>query len=38
MMTGGMAPEFEVVDRQGEVIRMSDFKGMKALIVTWSSW
>ena len=33
-----MAPNFEVIDRQGNVIRMADFKGKKALIVTWSSW
>jgi hypothetical protein len=33
-----MAPEFEVKDRQGKVIRLADFRGKKALIVTWSSW
>jgi len=38
MMVNAMAPEFEVTDRQGKVIRMADFKGKKALIVTWSSW
>ena len=38
MMAGAMAPDFEVTDREGKVIRMTDFKGMKALIVTWSSW
>lgn len=38
MMANAMAPEFEVVDRQGKVVRMSDFKGKKALIITWSSW
>jgi len=38
MMNDGMAPEFEVIDRQGEVVRMSDYKGKKALIITWSSW
>ena len=29
---------FRVKDRQGKVIRLADFKGKKALIVTWSSW
>ncbi len=38
MKVNAMAPEFELTDRQGEVVRMSDFKGKKALIVTWSSW
>ena len=38
MMVDAMAPEFEVKDRQGKVVRMADFKGKKALIVTWSSW
>ena len=38
MMVDGMAPDFEVTDRAGKVIRMTDLKGKKALIVTWSSW
>jgi hypothetical protein len=38
MMVDAMAPDFEVVDRQGKVVRMADFRGKKALIVTWSSW
>lgn len=38
MLADGMAPDFEVEDRQGNVVRMSDFKGRKALIITWSSW
>ncbi len=37
-MLNAMAPEFEVTDRQGNVVRMADLKGKKALIVTWSSW
>jgi len=37
-MVNAMAPDFEVTDRQGNVIRMADLKGKKALIVTWSSW
>ena len=32
------APDIEVTDRQGNVIRLADLKGKKALIVTWSSW
>jgi len=38
MMVDGLAPNFEINDRQGNVVRMADFKGKKALIVTWSSW
>jgi hypothetical protein len=38
MMVDAQAPDFEVKDRQGKVIRMADLKGKKALIVTWSSW
>ena len=37
-LVNAMAPDFEVQDRQGNVIRMADLKGKKALIVTWSSW
>ena len=37
-MADAMAPDFEVKDRQGKVVRMADLKGKKALIVTWSSW
>ncbi len=38
MLVNAMAPEFEIKDRQGKVVRLADFKGKKALIVTWSSW
>ncbi len=38
MMQGAMAPDFEVTDRQGNLVTLADLKGKKALIVTWSSW
>ena len=38
MMVDAMAPDFEVTDREGQVVCMADLKGKKALIVTWSSW
>jgi hypothetical protein len=38
MMLDAMAPEIELTDRNGQVVRLADLKGKKALIVTWSSW
>ena len=38
LLVDAMAPDFEITDRQGNVIRRADLKGKKALIVTWSSW
>lgn len=38
MMVDAMAPDLEITDRQGNVVRLADLKGKKALIVTWSSW
>lgn len=38
MLANAMAPDFEITDRQGNIIRRADLKGKKALIVTWSSW
>lgn len=37
-MVDAMVPDIEVKDREGNVIRLADLKGKKALIVTWSSW
>ena len=33
-----MAPDFAVPDRKGRVVHLSDFRGKKALVVTWASW
>lgn len=38
LLVNAMAPDFEITDRQGNVVRLADLKGKKALIVTWSSW
>jgi hypothetical protein len=38
MMVDAQAPDFEVTDRQGNVVRLSDFRGKRTLVVTWSSW
>ncbi len=32
-----MAPDFALEDREGNVVRLSDFRGKKVLIVTWAS-
>lgn len=32
------APDFAVPDRKGRVVHLSDFRGKKALVVTWASW
>ena len=32
------APDLELVDRKGEVIRLADLRGKKTLVITWSSW
>jgi hypothetical protein len=33
-----IAPDFAVPDRKGKIVHLSDFRGKKALVVTWASW
>lgn len=33
-----IAPEFAVPDRTGRLVRLSEFRGKKVLLVTWASW
>jgi len=33
-----VAPDFAVPDRKGRVVHLSDFRGKKALVITWASW
>ena len=33
-----IAPEFSVPDRKGRQVKLSHFRGKKALVVTWASW
>lgn len=35
---GGEAPDFELLDRDGNMVRLSDFRGKRVLLLTWASW
>jgi hypothetical protein len=37
-LEAGLAPDFEVTDRKGETLRLSDLRGKKVLVITWASW
>jgi len=37
-LQGGEAPDFALPDRDGNIVRLSDFKGKKVLLLTWASW
>ena len=32
------SPDFAVPDRKGRLVRLSQFRGKKVLVVTWASW
>lgn len=32
------APDFAVQNRQGQTVRLKDFRGRKILLLTWASW
>jgi peroxiredoxin len=32
------APDFSLPNMEGELIRLSDFRGKKVLLLTWASW
>ena len=34
----GIAPDFEVTERSGDTLRLSDFRGRKVVLFTWASW
>ena len=37
-LNSAIAPDFELPNRQGELVSLSEFRGKKVLIVTWASW
>jgi hypothetical protein len=37
-LQSAVAPDFELKDRSGKVVRLSDFRGKKVLLKTWASW
>lgn len=37
-LESAIAPDFELPDRQGNLVRLSDLRGRKVLITTWASW
>ena len=37
-LRSAMAPDFALPNREGELVRLSDFRGKKVLVLTWASW
>ena len=37
-LESGVAPDFEMVERNGNTLRLSDLRGRKVVLFTWSSW
>lgn len=37
-LNAAMAPDFELKDRTGKLVKLSDFRGKKVMLVTWASW
>jgi hypothetical protein len=37
-LMAGEAPDFALPDRTGKIVRLSDFRGKKVLILSWASW
>ncbi len=38
MLASAIAPDFEIEDIHGDIVRLSDLRGKKVLIVTWATW
>ncbi len=37
-LESAIAPDFALEDRDGNTVRLSDFRGKKVLLLTWASW
>ncbi len=37
-LDSGIAPDFEMTERNGNTLRLSDLRGHKVVLFTWSSW
>jgi hypothetical protein len=37
-LRSAIAPDFELKDRTGKLVHLSDFRGKKVLLKTWASW
>ena len=37
-LESGIAPDFEMTDRHGDTVRLSDMRGRKVVLFTWASW
>ena len=37
-LESAIAPDFEVTERNGTTLRLSDLRGRKVVLFTWSSW
>ncbi len=37
-LDSAIAPDFEVTERNGNTLRLSDLRGRKVVLFTWSSW
>jgi peroxiredoxin len=37
-LQSAVAPNFELPDRKGKLIRLSDYRGKKVMLMTWASW
>jgi len=37
-LESAVAPDFALPDRQGNLVRLSDFRGKKVMLLSWASW